>query len=226
MKQTPASTRPKGPPRRYPRWMAISVEFGPGIRLVAPRRSRNRSRVSHPRRRTTSSSSSAMCAAGPPNAVAPRRRKSSAISRSAPHGGAGAGATTAPFYLNGAPQQRSGKAAGRSEQIDARLARGVLRHRGGVCGVAGAALRVHHLQVVGGAGVVREGGDVQGLGGEAARLARLLQRQIGALHRLEACPHVRARLAEGGVEQLARLVALGAPLLQRAVAEPAVVERQ
>ncbi len=58
-------------PRRWPMWIASSVEFGPGIRLVAPSRSRNSSRVSQRRRRTTSSSIIAMCAAGPPNAVEP-----------------------------------------------------------------------------------------------------------------------------------------------------------
>src|SRR5713101_468651 len=62
--------------------MAISVELGPGMRLAAPKRSRNCSRVSHCRRRTVSSSIIAMCAAGPPNAVKPSRRNSSATSRS------------------------------------------------------------------------------------------------------------------------------------------------
>src|SRR5262245_57321337 len=58
--------------------MANSVEFGPGIRLAAPSKSRNSSRVIHLRRRTTSSSIIAICAAGPPNAVVPSLRKSSA----------------------------------------------------------------------------------------------------------------------------------------------------
>src|SRR6266498_1011041 len=57
--------------------MATSVEFGPGMRFVAPRRSRNCSRESHRRRCTTSSSMTAMCAAGPPKAVAPRRKNKS-----------------------------------------------------------------------------------------------------------------------------------------------------
>src|SRR5688500_16218027 len=63
-------------------WIAISVEFGPGSRLVAPSRSRNSSRVIQRRLRTTSSSIIAMCAAGPPNAVVPNRRKRRARSRS------------------------------------------------------------------------------------------------------------------------------------------------
>ena len=41
MKLTPATTRPAHRRRRQPMWIAISVEFGPGIRFVAPRRSRN-----------------------------------------------------------------------------------------------------------------------------------------------------------------------------------------
>ncbi len=52
-------------------WIASSVEFGQGIRFVAPTRSRNSSRVSHRRRPTTSRSISAMCAAGPPKPIVP-----------------------------------------------------------------------------------------------------------------------------------------------------------
>src|SRR5262245_49416978 len=58
--------------------MAISVEFGPGIRFVAPSRSRNSSRESQRRRLTTSSSIIAMCAAGPPNEITPSLKKRSA----------------------------------------------------------------------------------------------------------------------------------------------------
>src|SRR5579884_4066482 len=60
-------------------WIAISVEFGPGMILVAPSMSRNSPCEIHLRRRTNSSSIIAMCSAGPPNAVAPRRRNESAI---------------------------------------------------------------------------------------------------------------------------------------------------
>src|SRR5262252_4783165 len=60
--------------------MAISVEFGPGMRFVAPRRSTNCSSLSQRRRRTTSSRIIAMCAAGPPNAIVPSLRKSQATS--------------------------------------------------------------------------------------------------------------------------------------------------
>jgi hypothetical protein len=77
MKATPATARPAQRRRSQPMWIAISVELGPGIRLVAPRRSRNFSSLSQRRRFTTSSRIIAMCAAGPPNAVAPSRRKSS-----------------------------------------------------------------------------------------------------------------------------------------------------
>src|SRR5216684_2643280 len=63
-------------------WIAISVEFGPGIRFVAPSMSRNSSCEIHPRRRTNSSSIIAIFAAGPPKAVVPSRRNETAISRS------------------------------------------------------------------------------------------------------------------------------------------------
>src|SRR5579872_3230076 len=81
MKLEPATSNPGKPPRTRPTWIAISVEFGPGMRLVAPRKSRNCSRVSHLRRETTSSSIIAMCAGGPPNATKPSFRKSRASSR-------------------------------------------------------------------------------------------------------------------------------------------------
>src|SRR5919106_6299770 len=60
--------------------MAISVELGPGIRLVAPTISRNSWSLSHPRRRTTSSRIIAMCAAGPPKAMQPNLKKRPATS--------------------------------------------------------------------------------------------------------------------------------------------------
>src|SRR2546425_4998221 len=80
MKQMPPAMSPGHPARREPRWIAISVEFGPGIRFVAPRRSMNCSSVSQRRRRTTSSRIIAMCAAGPPKAIVPSLRKSQATS--------------------------------------------------------------------------------------------------------------------------------------------------
>ena len=41
MKHTPPTISPRQPALRKPMWIAISVEFGPGIRFVAPTRSRN-----------------------------------------------------------------------------------------------------------------------------------------------------------------------------------------
>src|SRR6266508_154439 len=61
-------------------WIAISVELGPGIKLVAPSKSRNSWSVNHLRRTTTSSCMIAICAAGPPKAVNPSLRKSPATS--------------------------------------------------------------------------------------------------------------------------------------------------
>src|SRR5579863_2642786 len=80
MKQTPATSSPAQRRRAHPIWIASSVEVGPGIRLAAPRRSRNCWSSSQPRRRTTSSRITAICAAGPPKAVAPSLRKSAARS--------------------------------------------------------------------------------------------------------------------------------------------------
>src|SRR6266446_3780945 len=80
MKHAPATKRPGNPARVCPMWIAISVEFGPGIRLVAPTRSMNFSCDSQPRRRTTSSSIMAMCAAGPPKPIVPSFKKSHASS--------------------------------------------------------------------------------------------------------------------------------------------------
>jgi len=64
-----------------PRWMASSVEFGPGIRFVAPIRSTNLWSLIQPRRRTSSSRIIAVCAAGPPNAIVPSLRDTNATSR-------------------------------------------------------------------------------------------------------------------------------------------------
>src|SRR5450755_4012291 len=64
-------------------WMAISVEFGPGMKLVLASRSKKSFDVSQCRRVTTSSCILAMCAAGPPNTVEPNREKRRATSRSA-----------------------------------------------------------------------------------------------------------------------------------------------
>jgi len=58
----------------------IFVEMGPGMRFVAPRRSRKASRLIQRRRPTTSCSIMATCTAGPPNAVNPSFRKSPASS--------------------------------------------------------------------------------------------------------------------------------------------------
>src|SRR5438552_1030903 len=80
MKHAPATRRPGNPARACPMWIAISVELGPGIRLVAPTRSMNFSCDNQPRRRTTSSSIRAMCAAGPPKPMVPSFRKSHASS--------------------------------------------------------------------------------------------------------------------------------------------------
>jgi hypothetical protein len=82
MKLIPATSSPAHPRRTRPIWIAISVEFGPGIKLVAPRKSRNSARVNHPRRVTASSSINAMCTAGPPKAVAPSLLNNKASSSS------------------------------------------------------------------------------------------------------------------------------------------------
>ncbi len=77
-----ATSSPGQPARRCPTWIASSVEFGPGMRFVAPSKSRNSACVSQPRSRTISRSMIATCAAGPPSAVQPSLRKSAATSRS------------------------------------------------------------------------------------------------------------------------------------------------
>src|SRR5256885_662093 len=70
IKQEPATSSPFHPATRWPMWIAISVEFGPGIRFAAPSRSRNSACVIQPRRRTISSSIRAMCAAAEPEIAA------------------------------------------------------------------------------------------------------------------------------------------------------------
>jgi hypothetical protein len=84
MKHVPATSRPRHPARSRPMWMASSVEFGPGMRLVAPLRSKNSWSPIHPRRVTTSWRIIATCAAGPPNATKPSFVKSRKSSRNSP----------------------------------------------------------------------------------------------------------------------------------------------
>ena len=109
MKHAPATSSPRQPARRSPRWIAISVEFGPGIRLVAPSRSRNRSRVSQPRLRTTSSSIMAMCAAGPPKAIVPsfRKRRATSPTRDGVCPGSPLPLSIVPFSPSGASRTTS-----------------------------------------------------------------------------------------------------------------------
>src|SRR5512138_3632195 len=83
-KHNPPTSNPSQPACRRPMWMAISVELGPGMRLVAPTRSRNSCSPSHLRRWTTSWCIKAMCAAGPPKAVKPSLRNRLATPRSLP----------------------------------------------------------------------------------------------------------------------------------------------
>ena len=99
MNITPASSSPRQPARSWPRWMASSVEFGPGIRLVAPIRSTNRSSVSQLRRWTSSWRIIAVCAAGPPKATTPSRRKTRATSRAGPNPEAGRDPVTTASFL-------------------------------------------------------------------------------------------------------------------------------
>src|SRR5688572_4561958 len=80
IKQQPATTRPFQPARSRPICMLISVLLGPGIRLVAPTRSRKCCDDIHCRFLTTSSCISAICAAGPPKPIVPNFRNSFAIS--------------------------------------------------------------------------------------------------------------------------------------------------
>src|SRR5215213_11919849 len=78
MKHAPATRRPCHPARALPRWIASSVELGPGIRFVAPTKSKNSCSSIHLRRATTSVRIIAICAAGPPKAMVPSFRKSCA----------------------------------------------------------------------------------------------------------------------------------------------------
>src|SRR5580700_2276363 len=100
--------------------MASSVELGPGIRLAAPKRSRNLSDESHRRCRTISFSMMATCAAGPPKAVKPRRRKRTATSASFPRDPVGRSASIAllrrPALVDGQPPRPYEKEKGRAEE--------------------------------------------------------------------------------------------------------------
>ena len=80
MKHAPATIKPFQPALSRPMCIVISVEFGPGMRLVAPTRSRKCSAVSHCLLRTTSSSIIAICTAGPPNPMMPSLPNNKAIS--------------------------------------------------------------------------------------------------------------------------------------------------
>jgi hypothetical protein len=80
MNAVPATIKPFQPARSRPMWTASSVEFGPGMTLVAPTRSRKCSSLSHRRRSTTSCLIKAMCAAGPPNPIVPSFRNKRASS--------------------------------------------------------------------------------------------------------------------------------------------------
>src|SRR5438046_2655100 len=63
-----------------------------------------------------------------------------------------------------------GEAAGGGEQIDPRLARGILRDGRGVGGIARAPLRIDDIEIVRRAFVIGQRREVEGLGGEAARV--------------------------------------------------------
>src|SRR5450759_5261093 len=113
--------------------MASSLELGPGIRLLAPRRSRNFSRESHFLRRTSSSSIMAMCAAVPPKAVVPRRRKNRASSvrepRLAPPAAAawlGGRSDIGIRFVSGKPSVQRQTARARKEQEDQSQEHGVV----------------------------------------------------------------------------------------------------
>src|SRR5439155_14554649 len=84
MNATPKTTSPATPARRRPTCMATSVDVGPGMTLLAPRRSRNSVSLSQPRRSTNSRRIMAMWEAGPPKAVTlshAKRRASATRSR-------------------------------------------------------------------------------------------------------------------------------------------------
>ena len=71
----PPTIKPKTPPLSKERWIANSVELGPGIKFVAPYKSKNFSLESQFLLLTISSSIIATWEAGPPKAVVPNLRK-------------------------------------------------------------------------------------------------------------------------------------------------------
>ena len=80
-------------------WMAISVEFGPGIRLVAPSRSRNCSRLSQPLRCTTSCSIIAMSRGTAEGGCSEPQKKHGQVAQQ--------GASLGPWHrFNGIPNSR------------------------------------------------------------------------------------------------------------------------
>ena len=81
IKQVPAAINPGHPACKKPIWMAISVELGPGIKFVAPIRSRNSWSSSHWRRSTISRCIMAVWAAGPPKEVVPSLRNKTDVVR-------------------------------------------------------------------------------------------------------------------------------------------------
>src|SRR5262249_18735258 len=83
------------------------------------------------------------------------------------------------------PLADPGNPSASRQQIDARLPRRVLRDQRGHVGVARPALRVHHLQIVGGALAVSEHGHLQRLAGEPRRLPRGAHALVRALDRVE-----------------------------------------
>lgn len=99
--------------------------------------------------------------------------------------------------LSRAPTQ-SGKreAAAGSEEIEAGLPGGVLRDRGRDLGVLRAAFGVDDLEVRGRACPVRDPGELEGLSRQPRGVAGGDEGLVGAAHRLERDPHLRARLPE------------------------------
>ena len=80
IKQKPATINPLHPALSRPICMAISVLLGPGIKLVAPIKSRKCSSLIHCLLITTSWRIMAICAAGPPNPMTPSFKNSLASS--------------------------------------------------------------------------------------------------------------------------------------------------
>src|SRR3954471_14765221 len=155
MKASPPATSPRHPARRCPSAIAISVEFGPGMRLVTPRRSRNSSAGSHARRRTISASIIARCAAGPPKPAVPSQRNTPTTSRrraltgagviAAGTGGCGPGATGLLYdaHASAGPHARRAGRHHRLERLvvlhapgrlDAHVVADHPAHEGDVCG--------------------------------------------------------------------------------------------